>query len=510
MEVLRGREAKAPLRLAADVAVVGTGAGGGMLARELAAAGLRVVALEEGPFSTSADFDRREGPMLELLYQERGARATSDLALRILQGRGVGGSTVHNTNLCKRTPEAILRAWAARHAVVGASPEELAPAFEATERELGVVPIAPAQVNRNNALFLRGVEALGWKGGLLRHNRAGCAGSGYCELGCPYDAKQNALKVLLPAAVAAGARVVSDARVDEVTLRRGEATGVRGALLGADGRPRGAFSVEASAVCLAGSAVGSAALHAKSGLPDPSGQAGRNLRVHPGAVVAGLFDEEVVGWQGIPQSVECSEFLDFDPDALRCVWLLPAFAHPIGTAALVPGFGAPQAALLRRYRHVAVASAMIHDTSAGRVRVRPGGRIRIDYALNERDRAQLAFGLTQAARILLAAGARQVLVPYEPDPLIVTREAELAQIETRGVRDHELGLVAVHPMGTLRMGEDPRRAVVDSHGEHHAVRRLFVGDGSLFPTSIGVPPQLSIYTFARRVAAHVVARLGGS
>ncbi len=509
MEVLQGRAADPPLRLRADAVVVGTGAGGSMVARELARAGLSVVALEEGPFSATADFTREEGPMLELLYQDRGARASSDLAIRILQGRGVGGSTVHNTNLCKRTPPEILEQWERRHGVLGASAADMAPLFEATERDLGVTAIAPAQVNRNNAVLQRGVEALGYRGGLMAHNRHGCVGSGYCELGCPFDAKQNALKVLLPEAAAAGARVVSDARVLRVVTRRGRATGVRGALLDAGGRPRGTFAVDAPAVVLAGSAVGSAALHQRSGLPDPSGQVGRNLAIHPGAVVAGVFDEEVVGWQGIPQTYECTEFLDFSAGARRCVWLISAFAHPIGTAALVPGFGAAHTELMRRYRHVAVVTAMIHDRSVGRVRVAGGGRLRVDYRLHDHDREQLAFGLTEAARILLAAGARRVAVPYEPDPLWIDGPEQLEAIAARGVTEHRLGLVAVHPMGTLRMGADRRRAVVDSWGAHHAVEGVYVADGSLFPTSIGGPPQVSIYTFARRVAGRMVETLGG-
>ena len=76
------------------------------------------------------NFNQREEQMLPMLFQEGGGRATSDLAIRVLQGRGVGGSTIHNTNLCKRTPDPILELWAARHGVEGASPGDMRPAFE--------------------------------------------------------------------------------------------------------------------------------------------------------------------------------------------------------------------------------------------------------------------------------------------------------------------------------------------------------------------------------------------
>ena len=503
---LRGRDLSGEQRLTCEAVVVGTGAGGGMVARDLAAAGLDVVVLEMGPHLGPAGFTMREEEMLEALFQERGARATADGEVRILQGCGVGGSTVHNTNLCKRTPEVILDHWARDFAVRGCSARELEPAFAATEAELNVRPMGPAQLNRHNALFKEGVEALGYAGGFLSHNRNdGCVGSGFCELGCPFDGKQNALKVLVPRAIELGARVYSEARVERVRTRAGRATGVQGSFLAADGRTvTGSFVVDAKVVVLAGSAIGSAALHLASGLDDPSGQAGKNLRVHPGAVVAAVFDEEVRGWQGIPQVYECTELLDLSPGSTRRVWLLPGFAHPIGVATMIPGFGRTHADAMRDYARTAAVIALVHDHSAGRVRM-SGSRIRIDYAPDADDRAQLAVGLREGARILLAAGARRVVVPYETDPLVIEDPARLAEIDARGAPEGSMALTAVHPMGTLRMGDDPTRAVVSSQGEHHAVKGLFVADGSLFPTSLGIPPQLSIFAFARHLAPHVAA-----
>ena len=500
-----GREVRGEHALQADVVVIGTGAGGAMLARDAAEAGRRVIALEMGPRLGPRDFSMQEPDMLEALFQERGARATADGAVRILQGCGVGGSTVHNTNLCKRTPEPILRQWAEAHGVSGCSARELDPLFARTERELNVRPMGPGQLNRHNALFRAGVEALGYRGGFLSHNRnEGCVGSGFCELGCPFDGKENALRVLAPRAVELGAEVWSDARVERVLVRGERAVGVSGTFLDAAGAATGSFSVAAKAVVLAGSAIGSAALHLASGLPDPSGQAGRNLRCHPSAVVAGVFKEDVRAWQGVPQSFECTELLDLEPGAVRRVWLLPGFAHPIGVATTIPGFGREHAAVMRDYPRLAAVIALVHDESAGRVRLGAGGRIRIDYEPDAGDRAQLALGLREGARILLAAGAERVVVPYEASPLLIRSEADLSQVDARGVPAGSIALTAVHPMGTLRMGDDPRRAVVDSRGEHHAVRGLFVADGSLFPTSLGGPPQLSIYTFARHVARRVV------
>jgi len=501
---VRGRDlTDSSVELDVDAIVVGTGAGGAVMLRELARAGLSAVALEEGALLTSSDFNQREDDMIPLLYQEAGARATADMAIRVLQGRGVGGSTIHNTNLCKRTPDAILDLWARKYAVVGASPADLRPTFEAIERDLGVSEIAAAMRNANNEILRRGCDALGWQGGPLRHNRIGCVQSGFCELGCAYDAKQNALKVVLPQAVEAGASVYSDVEVTRIEHDGARVTGVRGVALGADGSARAEVRIRARVVVLAASAVGSAALARRSGVPDPHGVIGRGLRLHPGAVVAGRFERQVAGWRGIPQSYECTEHLSYEEGSDRRVWIVSAFAHPVGAAATLPGFGASHMAAMRTYPRLAVLTAMVHDETSGEVDVAADGRPILRYAMIERDSRQLGLGIAACARLLLAAGAREVTVPGVA-PLRIGRAADLAAVDWSSIRPHSVPLTAVHPMGTMSMGEDPRRSVVRSTGQHHHLRGLFVSDGSLFPTSLGAPPQISIYAFALHLAPHAV------
>jgi choline dehydrogenase-like flavoprotein len=471
--------------LRAQLVVVGSGAGGAMVAREAARAGLSVVLLEEGPHSTSRDFTQREDEMIPLLFQDAGARTTVDGAITILQGRGVGGSTVHNTNLCKRAPAEVLDGWR----LDGWSARDLLPHYEIVERDLSVAPIALDRVNRNNALLRDGAQKLGWKNALLSHNRQGCVGSGFCELGCAYDAKQNALKVLVPEALAAGAQLFPSTRVERVLVEKGRAVGVEAKNL----------RVRAGAVCLSGSAVGSAQLALASELPDPSGKLGRTLRLHPGAAVAGLFDDPVEGWWGIPQSWECTEQLRFD-DELRRAWIITAFAHPVGMAAMLPGFGADHRRLMRLYPRLAVFAAMLHDQSAGTVSLKRG-RPSIKYELNPSDQRALLHGIASAAQLLFAAGARKVYVPFA-ETMELNSPSEIGRILAHGYRPLDPLLTAVHPMGTLPLGQ-----VVDERGRWRGVSSLWVADGSLFPTSLGGPPQLTIYAAAHKIAGHIVEEL---
>ena len=504
--IRRGRDLRGDVVLDADAVVVGTGAGGGMAMRELARAGLDVVALEAGGHHGPADFDQREESMLPMLFEEAGARTTHDRAIRVLQGRGVGGSTVHNTNLCKRTPPELLELWERRHGVSGCGPADLAPVFDEVERDLSVAEIAETLRNPNNRVLERGVRALGVRGGPLRHNRVGCRQSGFCELGCAYDAKQNSLKVLVPQALATGrATLLSDTRADRIEHDGDGVRGVRATACDARGAEVASVTVRARVVVLAASATGSAALAWRSALPDPHDRLGRGLHLHPGAAVAGVFDERIDGFAGIPQSYECTEWLDFAEASDRRVWITTVFAHPVGTAAAMPGFGAAHTALMRQYPHLAVLVAMVHDRSEGRVEIDAEGFPVLRYTLGLRDREQLATGLRGGARLLLAAGAREVVVPAAT-PLRIRREADLDAIGPWLGEPHAMPLTAVHPMGGMCLGDDPHASVVASTGEHHQVRGLFALDASLFPTSIGVPPQLSIYAFARHLARHAVER----
>ncbi len=493
-----------PARLHADVCVVGSGPGGAAAASVLARAGLHVVVLEAGAFVPPSAMTRRERDMLPQLYWEAATRTTADGRIQVHQGRGVGGSSLHNLNLCKRIPESIRRAWAARG--LG----ELPPArwdalYDEVEERIGVSEIAAPWRNPLNRLLERATSALGWRGGPLRHNRTGCVGAGTCELGCAYDAKNNALKVFLVDALRHDATVLAHCAATAVRHRGGEVNGVDAVALDVRGEPRGRIAVESRAVVLAASATASAAIVVRSELPLTG--VGRTLRLHPGVFAAGLFDEPVHAWRGIPQSWECTEWLDVEGgrEGHRC-WVLPAFAHPMGFAAMVPGFGRQHWALARHYAHLAAFSAMLHDETAGRIEPDGDLGLRIHYEPSAEDRAELAFGLARCAEALFAAGATRVWIPSDP-PMELTPSASLAAVEALDVFDAHVPVAAVHPMGTLPLADDPHAGAVHSSGRVHGTHGLWVADGSLFASSIGVPPQLSIYAMGLHVGEHVARAL---
>jgi choline dehydrogenase-like flavoprotein len=494
-----------PARLRAGLCVVGSGPGGATAARAAAEAGLDVVVLEAGPLTTPGEMNQREEDMLPRLYWSAGGRTTTDRGVHVHQGRGVGGSSLHNINLCKRIPVEIRERWHRDRHLEHLPPAAWDALYAEVEALLAVGPVPEAMRSRHNELLKRGTEALGWAGGPLSHNRTGCIGSGFCEVGCAFDAKNNALKVMIPAALKAGARVVTHAQAVRLVHRDGRVTGVEAAVIDeVTRRPVGSLTVDADRVCLAASATATPALLRRSGVPDPGGETGRTLRLHPGVAAAGDFDDPVRAWEGIPQSWECTQWLDFAPDAEHRSWIIPAFAHPMGLATLIPGHGAAHREVMARYAHLAVFSAMLHDRTTGTVAPRGELNLSIDYRPSPEDRRELLFGLAACARLLFAAGARRVLLPAAK-PVILERGGDPAAALPADFEPGDIDLTAVHPMASVPMGDDPRVAAVDSRGKHHHLAGLWIADGSLFPTSIGVPPQLSIYALGLHVGRAIAA-----
>jgi choline dehydrogenase-like flavoprotein len=491
-----------PATIRAELCVIGSGAGGAMAAMTAAEAGVDVVLLEAGELLGPAEMSQREEQMIPRLFWEAGARMTGDGLVRVHQGKGVGGSTLHNLNLCKRIPDAILGRWERERRLTKLTPETWAALYGEVEALLAVSVVPEARWNRHNTLLRDACDRLGWAGAGLAHNRTDCIGSGFCQLGCAYDAKNNAAKLMVPRALKAGARILARCHAVRIDHARGRARGVEAVARDpVDGRVIGRVRVEAERVCVAASATSSPALLLASGVPDPSGTTGSSLHIHPAVSVAAEMGEPVRAWEGIPQSYECTEWLDLGGGRAReghRLWIVPTFGHPMTTAAMLPGHGAFHRGVMKRYSHLAGLSAMLHDETRGSVRPRGELGLTIDYEPIEADRRELALGIWASAKLLFAAGARRVILPGR-QPTEIARGESLAGLREAMPDVASLGLNAVHPMASIPMGDDPATAAVGSDGKHHHLDGLWIADGSLFPSSIGVPPQVSIYALGLHV-----------
>ncbi len=480
----------------ADVCVIGSGAGGAVVTKELAEAGGSVILLEAGEPHEPSSFSHYEPDMLRRLFWDSGLRRTRDGAIIISQGKGVGGSTVHNLCYAVRPPEPLLKRWGV---------PELFSAVARVERNLGVNQIQEPEVNRLNSVIRRGCEAMGWRGIVQRHNRRLCLQcDATCLFGCPHSSrlsgKQSMAVTYIPSALAAGARLYSNCMAKTVLIEKGKAVGVLATLAS------GQLTVRSKFVVLAAGAINSPQLWLKSRLPNANRHVGSNLHLHPAIFVGGIFNEIIDGHIGIPQSYYIEQFLELERNLDSSYLLMPAFGSPMIVAASLPGFGETHRHLMARYRHIAALLVMLHDRTTGRVTINRAGSPRILYRLSREDKEGLIDGAINAARLLFAAGATEILMPYTQHIRIRT-EGDLELVRQRGIVENDMMLASSHPQGTLRMGQNPATSVVDFSGEAHAVKNLFVADASLFPTSVGVPPTLTIAALAEHVARQIRSKL---
>jgi choline dehydrogenase-like flavoprotein len=490
--------------LDADVCVIGSGAGGAVAARELAEGGRSVVLVEEGPYLRSRTFTQREDVMYPRLYREGGTAATADYAVLVSQGRALGGSTVVSDCLCVRPPRPLLAYWKRQFGLTGFDYETIYPHFRKVEKQIGARRLEPEQVNANSGKLLVGSDRLGYRGYLPFHNRSACLGCGYCLLGCTYDRKGDMLTTYLPAASRAGAIIIPDCEVLQIATRGRRATGVRGVFRRSRTKRKYALKVRASVVVLAAGAINSPRLWRRSRLPDPGDEVGRNLRLHPRVTVTALYPEPVEAWHGIPQGYVVDEFLMVsERDSGYGYLLLPAAAHPVAAASMLPGYGTAHRKLMSFYPRLGAIDIAIHDHTHGRLEFEGDGPPAVVYRLGSTDQEQLLDGMVQASEVSFAAGAEKVLLPYN-ELVTVGKRGAYQAIRERGVHVNDPLFLSFEPHGTLRMGSDPRRSLVDEMGEAHAVRNLFVCDASIFPTSVAVPPQIAVMALATRSAQHVL------
>ncbi len=504
------------LHLEADVAIVGTGAGGGVAAEILSTAGLHVVMIEEGPLQSSSDFHMLEREAYPRLYQESAARKTKDKAITILQGRAVGGSTTVNWTSSFRTPAATLAQWRDRYGLAEYTPELLAPWFERMERRLDITPwgVTP---NENNAVLQRGASKLGIPTAVVSRNVKGCANLGYCGMGCPINAKQSMLVTTIPAALDRGAVLVHHARAERFSLQGQTVSGLVCSALDAGGQtyvPH-SITVKAKAYVAAAGAIGTPALLMRSQLPNPHRLLGKRTFLHPVVLSAAAMPQIVDAFAGAPQSIYSDHFLyenAIDGPAGYKLEVPPV--HPLLMAVTMPGFGSAGARLMAGLPHLQVILALVRDgfhdeSQGGTVELQHDRAPVLAYPITEYLWEGMRRAYLSMAEIAFAAGAKSVLPVHESAwPCASWKEAR-AQIAALPMEILLARVVSAHVMGGCAMGADDRNAVVNGNGRHHVVDNLYVFDGSIFPTSLGTNPQLSIYAIAARMANRLAQALTG-
>jgi len=502
MTILRGRELTSPMSTSVDVVVVGSGAGGAVVARELARAGRSVIVLEEGAYHAPKEYASfSPSRAFGTLAREAGLGLAVGLGdtpiMSVLAGKCVGGSSVLTGGVCFRIPDEVLHDWSTRLGLGTMTPEELAPYFDEIERDMSVETVPASMRSRSTELFVEGAEHLGIPMKSLRRNTSGCKGASRCNFGCPHGAKMSVDISMLPDARANGAVIVSDALVEKVVVEGGTARAVRGRFMDPrTGEPGIAFEVRARVVVIACGSLHTPILLRNSGLG--TSHVGRHLTLHPAFRVGALFDERVDGWDGAMQSVYSDHFAD------EGLTLVGVYTVPSILAAAFPGVGREHRRGVKAMPNLAFFGAMIHDDGNGRVMRWLGREPLVTYRMSAQDRHRLWRGVGVLGELAFAGGAREVMLPiFGADP--ITSPAQLRALVAHPPSTKKVECMSFHPLGSAKMSADPGDGVVKPTGETWSTRNLFVADGSVLPSSIGVNSQLPVMAIALRIARGIAA-----
>jgi choline dehydrogenase-like flavoprotein len=495
--ILHGREQEAPFFASVDVVIVGSGSGGAVMARELARDGRSVLVIEEGGHYTPEEYGAMTpSNSIRRLAREAGlavAVGRGDTPLiSVLSGKCVGGSSVLTGGVCFRIPEEVLHEWSTDLGLTDLTPERLEPYFDEVEKTIRVETVPESMRSRSSQLFVEGAAALGVQMKSLRRNTQGCHGAARCNFGCPHGAKMSVDLSFLPDAYAHGARVLSDALVERVDFAGNRACGVRGRFLdGQTGEPRVPFTVQAKVVVVACGSLHTPVLLRRSGMD--TNAIGRHLTLHPAFRVCGLYDEEVNGWDGAMQSIYSDHFLN------EGITLVGVYSAVSILAAALPGIGKEHRRVSAEMPRMAVFGGMVHDDGGGRVHRWISREPLVTYRMSARDRGRMFKGIQILGKMAFRAGAREVMLPIFGSQTIKS-ERELAFLTERPPPAARVESMAFHPLGSAKMSKHARGGVVKPTGEAWAADNLFIADGSVLPTSIGVNSQVPVMAMALKIA----------
>jgi len=494
--------------LECDVCIVGSGAGGGVIAAQCAEAGKDVLVLEAGAYRNEADFKQLELVGMQELYYGGGLAASEDGSISILAGQTLGGGTVVNYMNCIPTPERIVDEWAG-HGIVGLDDYE---AFkrdhiDAVMDRINANAEATTQ-NETHQKLMAACDALGYEHRPIVRNVSlddepeQC---GFCFAGCPRGCKRSAMKTWLQDASDAGSRCVVGCHADTVLVEDGRCAGVAATVTHDDGSAT-ALTVHAPTVVVACGSIESPGLLMRSGIGGPA--VGKHLRLHPAYLVPGVYDEPIEGWRGQIQSLVSDKFADIEDG---CGFLFEATSmHPGIVSASMPWeSGAAQKELMQAFRWLAPFISVARDHGEGEVVIDAFGRPVVRWGLSDPVDERLAVRAhVELARLHRAAGAQQIYTLHARD--IRWRQGEdfdtyLSALESASYAPNDVTCFTAHQMGSCRMGSDPSDSVADGRGELHDVKGVWIGDASAFPTAPGVNPMVSIQALAHRTAEELLA-----
>ena len=495
------------LTLEADVVVVGSGAGGGVIAGELAERGRKVCVLEMGGYHDESEFNGLELWGYQNLFLNQGPFPTAEGQVSVQAGSSLGGGTVLNWTNCLRTTDRVRREWAVEHGLEGLDGAGYDEHMNAVWERLGVNAEC-SDLNGPHSRLREGCEARGLDFRPVTRNTDPATydpvTAGYLGFGDQSGSKRSTQKTYLADAAAREADFLIHCRVERILVENGRAAGVEAVYADPEGRTS-RVTVRAEDVVVACGSIESPALLLRSGIGGPA--VGDNLHLHPTSAVSGIYEEPQNPWWGPPQAGLTHDFEDLG-DGYG--FLLECPQHTTGlTAAATPWrSGLDHKEQVLKFARSATFINLTRDRGHGRVTIDGAGRAVAHYPLrDELDMAHLRRGIEEMIRLHEAAGAMELQALNKRTP--VWRRGDdletfISTVAGLSMAPREVGLFSAHQMGTCRMGSDPATSVADPRGELHDTPGVWFGDASAFPSASGTNPMFTVMALARRTA-HAIA-----
>lgn len=503
-----------------DVCVIGSGAAGAVLATKFAEAGKSVVLLERGGYYDGESMNQREADMLPLLWKNAAANFTANLRIAIAQGACLGGSTVINDAVCFRIPPLVVEQWQKKGASI--TQKEWEDANDEVSKRIHVSEVAEDELNTNAQKLREACTKLTIEGRPVIHhgkNHRNCGPSftnpeltscvkcGFCHIGCHYDTKQSMLVTYIHDALAnsnVDYTAYCNCRVDRIAYENGTATGVDGTFIDADNNELYRIRVNAKVIIVSAGAIASSNLLQRCKIGGE--KVGRGLALHPAPFVMGVFDEEIHGNRGIPMSYTCHEF-GVTNGVEQGGFLIESIFLPVFQMALaIPSFAKDHERMMKNFNHLTMAGVMARDEPTGTVTMSYSGGPKVVYNLSPATIDDMARGMAILARMWFAAGARSLITSHRDMPEIRNKFDIPALKDAVRNNPDSLMLGSAHPQGGNRMGDDKKECVVDSDCKVYGFDNLYVCDASVFPTALGVNPQLTVMALATITANKIIKK----
>lgn len=482
----------------ADVCVIGSGAGGAVVACELAQMGYSVIIVEEGGYYTTKDYNGKPLNSMKTMWRNGGSTIAFGISpISIPTGKCVGGTTAINSATCFRTPEHIVAQWN-KMLAIELKYNELIPYFEKVEKIINVTELSWEVLGKCATIVKRGADALGLHCKPLRHNVKNCKGCGTCQFGCVEGAKQSTEISYIPLALQFNAQLLTHCKAERIIFQNKKAHSVECSVSGDKGRVFGRCTIRAKIIVCACGTMFTPLLLKQSGMKNK--HLGKHLQVHPCSRVVALMNEEVNGWIGVSQGAYIDDYCD------EGIMLEGIFVHPSILAASLPGVGEDFFTLAQQFSNIAAFGVMVHDTGGGSVFGSLDKPLSW-YSINAQDIETLKKGIAYLSEVFIAAGAKKVFTPITSFPILYSMD-DIKKLKVHPIkRTHIPEIFAFHPLGTCRMGGDSNLGVADMYGKCYYTDNLYIADGSIVPTSLGVNPQITIMALATKISHHIAEKL---